>query len=275
MKTLNNHVIMFDAECPMCRLYTQAFVKTGMLDADGRMAYQTAPANFCPVVDRQRAVNEIALVNTETGEVSYGIASLFKVIGTSFPVFRKLFSYRPFIWLMGRVYAFISYNRRVIVPGSIADENGLQPTFRLDYRLAYLVVTCAMVGFILTHYAALLTPLVPIGAGWREYAICSGQVFFQGIIVGLYKKQKLWDYLGNMMAISAAGALLLAPVLVLSHWLAVPAQLATANFLLVAGLMFLGHLRRCKLLSLGWLPTITWGAYRLILLMAIVKLHWL
>ena len=51
----------------------------------------------CPYVDRQRAVNEIALVNTETGEVEYGIKSLFKVIGNSAPVFKPLFSFNPFV----------------------------------------------------------------------------------------------------------------------------------------------------------------------------------
>lgn len=275
MKTLENHVIMFDAECPMCRLYTGAFVKTGMLGADGRIAYQTAPANFCPAVDRQRAVNEIALVDTETGEVSYGIASLFKVIGNSFPVFKGLFNCRSFVGLMTYVYAFISYNRRVIIPGSANDTYDIQPSFRLGYRLAYLAVTCALVGFILTHYAGLLTPLVPIGAGWREYAICSGQVFFQALVISIYHRERLWDYLGNMMTISAAGALLLLPVLMLSNLLAVPAELATVNFLLVAGLMLLEHQRRCKLLKLGWLPTVTWLSYRLVLLLMIVKLHWL
>jgi len=40
MKTLKNHMILFDAECPMCRVYTHAFVKTGMLDHNGRSSYQ-------------------------------------------------------------------------------------------------------------------------------------------------------------------------------------------------------------------------------------------
>ncbi len=35
MKTLHNHVIFYDADCPMCNLYTNAFVKTGMLDSNG------------------------------------------------------------------------------------------------------------------------------------------------------------------------------------------------------------------------------------------------
>ena len=116
MKTLKDHIILYDAECPMCKLYTNAFTKTGMLDLDGRVAYQQIPDAVCPYVDRQRAVNEIALVDTKTGEVNYGIQSLFKVIAHSFPILSGLFSFKPFIWLMSKVYAFISYNRRVIIP---------------------------------------------------------------------------------------------------------------------------------------------------------------
>ena len=83
MKTLNNHIILYDAECPMCKFYTDQFVKRGMLGAAGRAPYQQMPDAVCPYVDRQRAVNEIALVNTQTGEVEYGVKSLFKVIAYS------------------------------------------------------------------------------------------------------------------------------------------------------------------------------------------------
>lgn len=85
MKTLTNHVILYDANCPMCNIYTTAFIKTKMLDKDGRNAYQEIPTNICPYVDMKRAVNEIALVNTETGQVTYGITSLFKIIRNTIP----------------------------------------------------------------------------------------------------------------------------------------------------------------------------------------------
>src|SRR5579863_3086247 len=176
MKTLNNHIILYDAECPMCKLYTGQFVKRGMLDAKGRAPYQQMPETVCPYVDRQRAVNEIALVNTETGEVEYGVKSLFKVIANSFPVFGPLFSCRPFTWLMGKAYGFVSYNRRVIAPSAADQQSGIDPTFSLKHRIAYLVFTCAVVGFVLTHYAHLLTAFIPIGNPYREYLICSGQV---------------------------------------------------------------------------------------------------
>lgn len=265
MKTLNNHVILFDNECPMCYTYTKAFVKSGMLAQDGREAYQEMPQNICPLVDWQRATDEIALVNTETGEVTYGIQSLFKIIAHAMPFFSPLFIFSPFVYLMQKIYAFISYNRRVIIPAAVK-ENTLQPTFKLHYRITYLLLTWALTAYILTDYAHLLTDFVPLGSKYREYLICGGQLFFQGAIIVFYRKEKLWDYLGNMMTISFAGSMLLLPILVLSKYLDIQPIFFVLYFLMVAGLMFLEHLRRSKLLKLGWLLSITWALYRLIVL---------
>jgi predicted DCC family thiol-disulfide oxidoreductase YuxK len=272
MKTLKNHIILFDGECPMCRAYTQAFVKTGMLDVNGRAAYQT-DMNACPLIDRQRAVNEIALVNLESGEVTYGVASIFKILGNAWPMFAGLFACNPFLWVMRKVYAFISYNRRVIIPASeFGSSFGYQPTFKLHYRIAYLLFTWFCTGFILTAYVHRLTPAIPLGNAYREYLICGGQIIFQGIIISTFAKTKLWDYLGNMMTISFGGSLALLLPLATGAWLNLPAIFFIASFITVAGLMFLEHIRRTKLLKIGWTMTITWTFYRAMLLVVILML---
>lgn len=269
MKTLQNHVILFDNECPMCYAYTKTFIKTGMLDKNGREAYQNMPSNICPLVDRQRAANEIALVNTQTGEVTYGIQSLFKIIGHALPIFKKLFSFGPFVYVMQRFYAFISYNRKVIIPAKIK-ANTIQPGFKIQYRLVYLLFTWLVTAYILTAYAGLLTHFVPLGSSYREYLICGGQMFFQGIVILFYHKDKLWNYLGNMMTISFAGSLLLLPALVVSHYFQANPILFMLYFLMVAGLMFVEHLRRSSILNLGLTMSITWVLYRLIVLALIL-----
>jgi predicted DCC family thiol-disulfide oxidoreductase YuxK len=274
MRTLKDHVVLFDAECPMCSVYTKAFVKTGMLDHNGRSAYQAMPQNACPVYDRQRAVNEIALVNLKNGEVTYGIKSLFKIIGNACPVFAPLFAFKPFIWLMGKIYAFISYNRRVIIPAAKEEADfAYQPTFKMHYRIAYLLFTWFLTGFILTAYAHLLTGMVPLGNAYREYMICGGQIIFQGLVISTFAREKIWSYLGNMMTISFVGSLLLLLPLAVSNWFRFDTIVYTLYFMGVAGLMFLEHIRRTKLLNLGWVLTITWVTYRIILLVLILKLN--
>jgi len=270
MKTLENHMILFDAECPMCRVYTKAFVKTGMLDSSGRSSYQSRADDICPLIDKQRAVDEIALVDLKSGEVTYGIKSLFKIIGNACVIFKPLFSFRPFIWLMSKVYAFISYNRRVIIPaGKSGNEYIYQPTFKIHYRIAYLLFTWFCTGYILTRYAHLLVGIVPLGNPLREYFICGGQIIFQGAVISFYAKEKLWNYLGNMMTISFAGSMLLLIPLTASHWSTFSPIFFALCFMAVAGLMFLEHVRRTKLLDLGWVLTITWVLYRIVLLVLI------
>lgn len=274
MKTLQNHLILFDEECPMCRAYTSAFVKSGLLDSDGRTAYQTTPQNVCPIIDKQRAVNEIALVNLESGEVTYGIKSLFKIFANAVPFFAPLFSFKPFVWLMSKVYAFIAYNRRVIIPAGKKDSAyAYQPTLKIHYRVAYLLFTWFVTGYILTGYAHLLVGMVPLGNPLREYMICGGQMIFQGIVISTFARDKFWNYLGNMMTISFAGSLLLLIGLAVSHWFTIAPLFYSLYFMGVAGLMFLEHIRRTRLLNLGWVMTATWVTYRVILLILILKLN--
>ena len=265
MKTLANHQILFDAECPMCKMYTKAIVSAGILDRNGRAAYQEITEESCPMLDRQRAVNEIALVNQETGEVTYGIESLFKVMAVAVPGLKPLFSFKPFVWLMAKVYAFISYNRRVIVPPQTAtDRFQLQPTFKLSYRISYIVISWYVVSVILSAYADLLGDVLSAGDDYREYLICGGQVVFQGLIIYVVDKSKMWSYLGNMMTISFAGALLLLPVLLISKLILLGPVFCTAWFLAIAGTMFLEHIRRCTLWGLRGGMTVSWVLYVLI-----------
>jgi hypothetical protein len=270
MKTLKNHLILFDEECPMCRVYTHAFVSAGLLDKEGRASYQGMSAGTCPMVDRQRAANEIALVNRETGEVTYGIESLFKIFALVLPFFGPLFKFKPFVWLMGKVYAFIAYNRRVIVPPVKEEVDRFQPAFKLHYRIAYLIFTWLCTAYILSSYTSLMKGLLPAGHAYREYFICGGQIIFQGIIITLLNKQKTWAYLGNMMTISFAGALLLLPAMLLAVWFELDPLFYLAWFMVVAGLMFLEHLRRSSLLKIGWTLTITWVLYRIAVLLIVL-----
>ena len=271
MKKLHNHLILYDAECPMCKVYTKAFVGAGLLADNGRAAYQDLEPQACPMLDRQLAVNEIALVNQETGEVTYGIASLFKVFGTALPLLKPVFEFKPFVWLMNKVYGFISYNRRVIIPSATGeDAYQLQPGFRLDYRIAYLLFTWIIVAYILSAYVKLMNGLLPPDNTYREYLVCGGQLVFQGLLVSMLYPGKTWNYLGNMMTVSFAGALLLLPGLLLARWLHINPVFYAVYFMAVAGLMLLEHIRRVKLLQMSLLISGGWILYRVLVLLAIL-----
>jgi predicted DCC family thiol-disulfide oxidoreductase YuxK len=272
MRTLEEHVIIYDDQCPLCHLYTGAFVKTGMLEADGRTAYTCMRPEMAALLDKERSVNEIPLVDLRTGTVVYGVDSIFKVVGHRFPALRPLFGLRPFRRLARMAYAFVSYNRKVVIPGRVFEAEGAcTPTFHLPWRLAYLGVAWLVSAWVLTAYATRLLPLVPASSFGREFLICGGQIVFQAGLVGLLRRDRLMHYLGNMMTVSLAGSLLLLPALApAAAGLALPPLFYLAWFTAVVGLMFLEHARRVKLLGIPAAATAGWVAYRLIVLAVIL-----
>ena len=265
MKTLKNHTILFDAECPMCRVISKGLVKSGLSSEEATVSYQQYPEMVCPMLDRQRAANEIALINDETGEVSYGVESLFKLIAASYPRLRTVFSFAPFIWLMSKMYALIAFNRRVIVPPpERTDRFSIQPTFRLDYRLAYLALTWIIATSILSEYVRFPGVLPPSGTPYSVHFILAGLLFFQGAIICVFDKSKVWDYLGNMMTIATGGSILLLPVLLLAPWIGLAPHFYQL-WLAVASLLVLWeHSRRNKALKLGAIPGLTGLLYLLL-----------
>jgi hypothetical protein len=270
MKTLSNHTIIYDDECPMCDLYTGAFVKTGMLDKKGRAPFSGASDLLMQTVDKKRACNEIALVDNASGEVTYGIESLFRIIANSAPFLKPLFNQGWFSLAMQKLYSFISYNRKVIIPGKTYESGQVcTPSFNLTYRIAYIIMAWLVSSYILNHYSALLVPLVPASNFYREFMICGGQILFQAIIICILRKDRVIHYLGNMMTISLAGSLLLAIAIPLKMFINEPLFFA-GYFMIVVGLMFMEHLRRIKLLGIHAFATASWVLYRLLVLSLIL-----
>lgn len=271
MKTLQHHVLIFDDDCPLCEAYTSAFIKTKMLDANGREAYGEMSANTCNLIDKDRARNEIALVNTKTGVVLYGIDSLMRVLAHSWPVFAPLFRWNLFRWLMKHVYAFISYNRKVIIP-AVQKQNACVPDVNLFYRWAYIVFTWLFTSMVLSKYSVILNGVIPPSKFFREFMICGGQIVFQSVTLFFITPKKRLDYLGNMMTISFAGALLLLIVLGFAKLgVSTGSVFYAVVFMGVASLMFIEHWRRMKVLQIHWLASVSWVVYRLLILSFILN----
>lgn len=272
MKTLHNHIILYDAECPMCNLYTGAFVRNGLLD--NREAYQQYAGAACPNLDWQRAVNEIALVNQATGEVTYGVESLLKVCGNAMPVLGPLFRWKPFLWLASKAYAFISYNRRVIIPARISENQfGYQPSFNVKYRIAWLVFAWLITSCILETYPWVLGANLSHEMIGREFAIGAGHILIQSFVLTLYQKSKAWDYLGNLMTISLAGSLVLFLLTTICLWLNLSWYIGWTGVLLIPVLMVREHIRRSRLLGIGYWPTVTWILYSIIIVAVLLNIH--
>lgn len=266
MRTLKNHTLIYDNECPMCALYSKGFTKCGMLDAEGREAFTEISVRNKALIDFSRAKNEIALVDHENNKVIYGLDSLLLIIGSSFPLLERIARIQPLYWFFKKLYSFVSYNRKQIIPSEKdKTEQSCVPDFNLKYRFAYIAFVAMFSAYILSLYSE------KFGMGlhpnfFRELAVCLGQIVWQTLFLKWYLKDKIWDYLGNMMTVSLIGTLLLIPAML--------TNLAPVFYLIYFGIvvfiMFLEHLRRCRILKLNMLPTISWILFRLTALAIII-----
>lgn len=269
MKPLDDHVLLYDDDCPMCTTYSRAFVKTKMLEKNGVMPYTTMSDDVRNSIDVNRARNEIALLDVRNQKVTYGIESWFKVFANSFPVFKPLFHFLPFYWMMKGVYSFVSYNRKVIAPGKIFYKSGAcYPDYNIPWRWIYILLTSFFVAFSLNKYFN----GIPIYRDAHfsfvfEWLIAIGQLAFQGAIVFFLRKDRMLHYFGQLMTIATMGALLLIPMLIVkSIWRNIPMELYTGYFAIPVIIMLWQHVRRVKILELPSFLTATWILYRIILL---------
>ncbi len=206
------------------------------------------------------------MVDNVNQTVTYGIDSLLKVIGNSFPLIAKTGNLKPINWFLKKLYSFISYNRKVIIPGEIS-RNELQcvPDFNYRYRIAYLIFAIAITATILFKCAEIIPHYVQPNFG-KELILASGQLFFQSLFLLKEDKITRLTYLGNLMTVSLFGSLLLAPLLLLNYFIALNEVTILIWFGIVVFIMFAEHYRRIQLLQLPKYLCLTWIAYRMLAL---------
>lgn len=272
MKTLENQTLLYDEDCPLCSLYTTGFVKSGMLDENGRKSYCQLSDEEQNFVDLKRAPNEIALVDNKTKTVTYGIDSLIKVIGFSFPLIEKIATIKPIHYVLRKMYSFVSYNRKVIIPGNVKEENKLQcvPDFNYKYRFLFIAFALTVTTFVLFGYSNLIPVLLKTSIV-REVALAFGQIVFQSLFLLKFNKQTIINYAGNLMTVSLMGSLILLPILIVSQFINIPVIIILGWFAITVLIMFTEHMRRIKILKLPHYLCYTWILYRILALFFILN----
>jgi hypothetical protein len=269
MKILKDYTLVSDAQCPMCIAYSKTVVKSGVLDQTARETYQEISSEACFYIDKNKTRNELALIDRKSGIVYYGIDGVSKLMTTRYPFLKFLFAFTPFYLLIRKVYFFLSYNRKVITPVK-KSEDSCVPDLHIPYRIAYLLFTWIISSLILTQYSGLLTGVIPVTKFYREFIVCGGQIIFQAIIIRFLAKDKVWDYLGNMMTISFAASLVLLLFMGIGKLLSITLPfIYGAFFMVVVAAMLAEHLRRMKLLGIPLFASISWVIYRIIVLIII------
>ncbi len=270
MKTLENHTLLYDEDCPLCTVYTNSFIKSKMLDSNGRKPFSNLEQNE-PYIDIERAVNEIALINTKNNTVIYGIDSLLKVIGFSFPIIEKIGHIKPVHYFLRKLYSFISYNRKVIVPSTTKTEVQCVPDFNYKYRFLYIFTATLITTLVLFEFSKAITTIATSSIQ-QELIITFSQILFQYLFLTKIKTKSFINYIGNLMTVSLMGSLLLILLLALNSIMNLSQKGLLIGFSLTVLFMFFEHRRRVKILALPKYLSYTWVLYRLIVLLILLTL---
>lgn len=263
MKTLKNHTIIYDSDCPLCVGYTSAFTSLNMLDEKGKLPYDQLSDEY-KTINKHKATNEIALIDKASNTVYYGIDSLLKILEHSFPLIGAIGRLSPIYFLLTKFYKFISFNRKVIIT-TPQTERSCTPDFNIKYRWFYIIFCVLTSSFILNHFSPLLSAYINSSNFTRELLMCGGQILFQGIILLAFKKDNILHYLGNMITISLMGSLAIIPLLIINTYILEIAPIySLIYFGLVILFMVFEHQRRVTFLQLPKYLTLTWILYRML-----------
>jgi hypothetical protein len=265
MKPIENHKLLIDADCPMCRLYGNSFESNGIIAKGSCSPYQTTHTEITKLIDMERAKNEIAFINTKTGQTIYGFDAIRYIIMHRFPKLSSLLQ-STFIDTFGRkLYKFVSMNRKVIAPSKInpANDRDCRPSVNLKYRWLFIVLVAIFSSIVINSYSVKMLALIGQKTDLpRELLMCLGQIAWQFIFLNVLLKGKMIDYIGNMITVSLIGTILLIPMLVIGKLFDLNGYIYLGYFMMVVGIMLLEHMRRCKILGIGLWPSISWVMYR-------------
>ncbi len=197
MQVLENKVIVYDDVCPMCNAYTAGFVRLGWLKH--RTGLADAPPELLQKIDLDRARHEIPLLDTQTGEVTYGVNALFLILGERMLFFKPLFRNRLFRATIYQLYQLITYNRRIIA-GSAAPKTGFDcaPDVNLFYRWLYIGLAATGTTFLFWQNFS------PGNLGLKVLLSLLGMM----LKAVFFTKKKL-DFLGHWTTIALVSALLI------------------------------------------------------------------
>lgn len=272
MKKLENYQIIYDDECPLCNVYTRAFIDNGMLDKNGRVPYKEYIVENKFNVDIQKSQNQIALVNTKTGETTYGLDSMLKIITHRFNFVKNLFKIKIIYWLFTKLYSFISFNRKVIAPAKITAHT-CKPEFNTKYRILFIVFCWLVTSLVLQAFTS--TFHFKHYPNYIESILLLVQIPVQYLILKNKSKENFINYLGHLFFLSLLGSLLLLPIICFNYFIAVPLIISAVYFFAIVLLLVIMHLKRVALLQLNNGLCYSWILYRLSILAIIIIANYL
>jgi predicted DCC family thiol-disulfide oxidoreductase YuxK len=263
MRTLPKKAIIYDASCPMCAMYTNGFVKWGLLEEGNRIPFsELNQSNLINQLDMQRARHEIPLVDLQGKATLYGLDALLCLLDQKLPWLVKIARIKPIYWFFLHLYHLVSYNRRVIVPASMPADTltfDCTPDFNGKYRTAFIgfaYVAAILITYIFGHT---IGNYLTINNGGYKMLLIAGSGWLIQTMAALLFARKKTDYVGHLSVMMLIGVLVLLPGICLSvltqyNYPGIP----IASVMLSSLIMFWQHHRRIRYLQISQWWTAGW-----------------
>jgi len=260
---MNNKILIYDDNCPLCRWYSSLFVKFGLLPENGRQPFSSIEPALFEIIDYDRSRNEIPLLDETSRKVFYGVDALLEILGQRSSLFKKVGKSKIIYWLLKKMYRFISYNRKVIVAKKCG--NGAidcSPDLNLKYRIAFMslclvfnsILLFSLNNVIFTPIAASVLSLVKLQAAHF------GLVASNCILALSLNKKKAVEYLGQISMLATLTILFLIPLMFIRQLLILPSWFSIIYMAATAIVIFKEYLRRMEyagvLTSNNWIAAI-------------------
>lgn len=264
MKAMEGKVIIYDNTCPMCSLYTSAFVKSGLLCEKGRMPFsELNDEKVISSLDLERAKHEIPLIDTNGGQTLYGVDSLVFILGSRFRWIKSMMKIKAFDWFFRRLYKMISCNRRIIIPGKYANKGiDCTPAFDRKYRMifiAFAVLLSSLVTYLFGRTVACYLSIDTHAGGWQMLLAAGTGWVLQIASAMIFMKEKKIDYIGHQGAVMIIGVLILLPGILISPFTSYSTWLIpVVSVMLSSGIMLWQQVKRAKHLQVSQAWTMLW-----------------
>lgn len=218
----NDKILVYDDACPLCVAYTSAFVKAGLLTAEGRQSFSDVSAELLHTINYQRSKNEIPLLDPVNNKVWYGIDALLEILGSKCKAIKIIGHVKPINWFLKKLYSFISYNRKVIVAAKASPLNiDCSPSFNLFYRVLFMLVFLAantLMIYPVHQHLLLKIPGYSLSAA-QLFLLHTAMVVINCILASFMPKQTAIEYLGQVNMLTLVTNLLLLPLLITGAYL--------------------------------------------------------
>lgn len=253
---MNRYSIVFDNQCAVCNIGAMSFKRLGLMDEKQVIKLDSFNENAAACnVDPLRACDEMAVIDNETFEVSYGYEGWAKVISQRSKTISKLMRFGIVKSIGNPIYIFFASNRRIIAPMQ-ANDNTCKPKLKKGYRFSFLLLMAVYAGFITYLKGELLSGYEGFEFinGWKLISVTGLGWLITGVT---YQKEDKWDYWGHL-GMMAGSAIFLQTIGLVGFYFSPSILWILVSMGLSDLLMLKMHYKRIKLMGRSQKQTLAW-----------------